>query len=439
VLIVTPAVGSMPEPRPQQLITGDRALQLLDTASSVALQAAGVKVATVSLKSYQNLVNTLTPEVFVGLDPVTGKLSDDIIPDRLSAAAINGLDVLGPDNKIISTYLPNYLTPGGINDTIASSSTVQFTVDGDGTPVVLGLAPPSSVNQTFTGTVQAGTTVAGTAHGDLITGTLGQIFTMESSLQLFDNQSVTPGPAGNGQTKLYGNVASRLVWQDASGQVFNVGNKRVVTSLPTALNSSLGDEVIIAATGEHRIYKGSTIGWVLASPLVVADITARNALTNLYPGMRVYVNSSNQEHVYKSDLAWHGTQNVFISGGSVQLTQNVNDTNFRTWNQTNIADPGYKYRLFGRVGMEVVQKNPTSRIEVWVNAADFGTGANPRSFDIAYWDSADSYRHFALAPMTNFDLTGAKSVLITWRCTGNYANAYSGNYQSYNDWMVVPV
>lgn len=436
---MTPAIGSMPEPRPQQLITGDRALQLLDTQSSAALQAAGVKVATVSLASYNNLVATLTPEVFAGLDPATGKLLDGVMPDRLSVAAINSIDTLGTDNKIGQQYLPDYLTPGGINNLIASSSQVQFATDPDGTPIVLGLTPTNPLNQTFTGTVSAGTHSAGTVHGDLITGTLAQITTVEQAMTLFDNQSVLPGNPGVGQTKFYATGTSRLTWLDNSGTAFLVGNKRIVTSLPTALNSQLGDECIISATGEHRIYKGATIGWVLASPLQVANVAARDAIVAPYPGMRVFVVGSGQDHVYKSDSAWHGTIPVFLAGGTPQLTQSVNDTNFRTWNLTNISDPGYKYRLFGRVGLEIVQKNATSRVEVWVSAADYGTGANGRTFDIAYWDSSDSYRHFSMSPMTNFDLTGQKSVIITWRNTGNAANAYSGNYQAYNDWMLVPV
>lgn len=439
-LIVTPAVGSVPEPRPQQLITGDRALQLLDDASSTALQAAGVKVATVSKASYDSLVGTLTPEVFAGLDPLTGKLIDGVIPDRLSTAAINALNLLDINGTVATNYLPSYLTPGGIASTIASSSAVQIVNDPDGTPVVLGASPTSTGAQTFTGTVTAPTLTAGTTHGDLITGTLGQITTVEVSSLIYD-LGAQPGTPTAGSVKVWGNSSSRLNWLDSSGTVYLMGNKRVVTTLPTAPNSQLGDEVIISATGEHRIYKGVTLGWRLASPLQVADIAARDALINLYPGMRVFVSAGiGQDHVYRADNKWHGTQPYFVPGGAITNNSSVNDTNFRTWSVTTVSDPGYPYRLTGRISLEIAQLAATkSRTEVWVSVADAATGLNQVSFLVSYKSNADTYNKYDLAPITSLDLTGAKKVTVTWRCTANNTNSYSTNYQAYQDWQVVPV
>lgn len=440
VLIVTPAFGSMPEPRPQQLITGDRAIKVLDTASSAALQAAGVKVATVSKKTYDELVAELTPEDFAGLDPNTGVLKPEFMPNYLSQSAINALNLLDINHTVASQYLPSWLTQQGIQNTIASSSAVQFDTDADGTPVVLGGTVSGGTSVTYSGTITGGTVSAGTLHGDLITGTLGQIATVESSTTLYDNQSTTPGAPASAKTKVYVNSNSRLSWLDATGALYTAKSLRTVTSLPAGPASQLGDEVIVAATGEHRIYKGSTIGWVLASPLSVADVAARDALTNLYPGMRVYVVSSGQTHEYRSDSVWHGSKSVFITGGGAQGVSSVNDTNFRTWSITNIADPGYPYRVRGRVSFEVASLSAYGRVEVWQSIADYSTGKNGVTFAVDFLDiPAMPYRHFHLAPVTNFDITGAKTVVVSWRALSNYTNTYSGNYQAYCDWEVVPV
>lgn len=429
----------MPEPRPQQLITGDRALQLLDTASSAALQQAGVKVATVSLVSYQNLVNTLTPEVFAGLDPVTGKLVDGVIPDRLSAAAISALNLLDVNGTVAQNYLPPYLTTNGLTSTIAGTSAVQLDTDPDGSPVILGSTPLSS-SLTFTGTVTAGTLTAGTTHGDVITGTYGQITTVESTSTILDNQSVAPGTPAAGAIKVYGNNNSRLSWLDSSGTVYLAANKRIVTTWPANVNSQLGDEAIISATGEHRIYKGSTLGWRLASPFQVADVATRNAITSPYTGMRVFVAAGvGQDHIYRADGVWHGTVPYFVTAGAVQSQNSVNDTNFRLRHTTDIPDPGYPYRVKGRMGFEVVQLGIHNRIEVWCSAADLATGLNPQTFHVSYIDPGPQDLHFDINPWSYFDITGGKKLIVSWRSLGNGSNAYSTNYQSYQDWQVVPV
>lgn len=439
---MTPVPGSVPEPRPQQLITGDRAIAVLDTPSSAALQNAGVKLATVSLATYNELVATLVPFVFDGLDS-NGQLKPEVMPTYLSQASINAIDVLDPLTNIIETkFLPSYLTPGGLTSQIEATAMVEIDTDPDGTPVVVGNALASApTDLLITGTMTAGTLTAGTTHGDILTGTQGTITSLESTTIIVDG-AAEPGSPASGNVKLWVDTNNRLIWKDSAAVNRRVKNIQVVTSLPASNSSYLGDECIIAATGEHRIYKGASLGWRLASPLQVNDIAARNALSNVYDGMRVYVSAMGQDHVYRTaDTSWHGTQGSFVAGGAPQAVYGVNDTNFRTANLTNIADPGVPYRVRGFLELEITRNGSFApRCEVWTSIGDYGTGANAYTFDVWYDQSNVQFSRVSTSALLNGNpRTGASAVIITWRMMANNADAFMNGYQWYNSYWIEPV
>lgn len=436
-LIVTPVTGSMPEPRPQQLITGDRAIAVLDTASSSALQNAGVKLATVSLQTYTELVSSLTPYVFDGLD-ANGVLKPQVMPTYLSQAAIASIDVLDPTtNTILTQFLPSYLTTTGLTSLIATSSSTQITSDPDGTPVVIGGTNGNTTNWAITGTLTANTVTAGVTHGDVLTGTQGTINYLESNTLIIDGGS-EPAAPNAGNIKLWVDTNNRLVWKNNAATNFRVKNIQVVTSLPAANVSYIGDECIVAATGEHRIYKGASFGWRLASPLQVASVAARNALTNVYDGMRVYVSTLGQDCVWRSaDNTWHGTQGYFVDGAAMTPSSGINDTNFRTVSFTNIADPGFPYTVTSHLELEIARPGTKPRVEVWSSMGDYGTGANQYTFDIWYNENNQTFARCSTSGQT-VKRIGACAIIITARYLANGANGFINGYQYYNNYRVDP-
>jgi hypothetical protein len=447
VIIVTPAAGSVPEPRPQALITGDRAVVLVSDGgvTTTALVKAGVQIVTTSLSVYNELTSALAPEVSTDVDPGTGYIKAALLPPYLSAAAINALNVLDTSNHVADAYLPDRLSSASITALIASTSATQLDTDPDGTPVVLGNGVPGGTSATYTGTLTGATVNAGTLHGDVFTANVATIQANEVGTQLFDNQSVAPGTPAVGKITMYSDANSRPNFKDSLGTTYLVGNKRIVTAFPTT-GMQLGDEAILSATGEHRIYKGATLGWRLASPHTVGSLADRNALA-AYEGMRVYADFGvAQEHVYTGGQ-WRGTKAYPVQGGPVRYNQHVNDTNFRRWNETAITDPGYQYFLSGRLTLEVVQLGTRNRAEVWVSVCDQVTGANShlihQSYD-DYWNGSgpndNRYCRFDAAPMTPAGQVqaGNRLICVDWRVATNNANAYSGAYQAYNDWLVIP-
>lgn len=430
----------MPEPRPQQLITGDRAIMLLDTPSSAALQASGVKLATVSLATYNQLMNELTETAFPGLDPVTGLLKPEIMPSYLTATAIQSIDVLDPITNTIETqFLPSWLTNSGLTSLIESTATAQVDTDPDGTPVVVGnTLAATPTDWTITGTLTASTVSAGTSSSDMVIGTQGVISYLESDTLTIDT-GAEPGSPASTAIKLWGNSSNRLVWKDSTGANYTIRGIQTVTVLPNS-GMTLGDEVIIAATGEHRVYKGATLGWRLASPLTVPNIAARDALVSLYDGMRVYVSTSGQEMVYRSsDGLWHGTIQTIIPGGTFTPHSNVNDSNFRTASVTTIPDPGFPWVVEGHLAMEVATVAlPSTRAEVWTTIANTD-GSSPFTFDVWYGDYP-TWKRCSTNPMLATTQTGSKIITVSWRIpNANNSNSYAINYYYYNNYRVIPV
>lgn len=450
-LIVTPAVGSVPEPRPQALITGDRAIQVLDTVSSTALQNAGIKKATVSLTTYTSLITNLIPEVFDGLDPATGQLKDDYLPSRLSPAAINALNVTGLDGKVASQFLPDYLTPSGISTLLGASSTAVIDTDPDGTPVVIG-GNPSSTDATYTGTVTAATLTAGTTHGDLITGTISTISAMTSNEQTLTLTTTEPGAPLSTGLKVYADTNGRVVYKDSASILRRASTIRTVTTLPSAGESFLGDQCIVSATGEHRIYKGATLGWRLASQLVVNTKTDRDALTGLYSGMTVYCTFGvPMDHVYKGDSAWHGTKTYLLPGAPTYTwypTTAINDTNSYIHSTWNVTDPGFAYFLQGKAHVCFYHSNVIGQVNVDIATYDSGTTNNKKAlatnFYQIYGNAATPGGRFVNAianPQSGVSEIGSRDIKVffsnQFANSGTFTNStYPGQSQS---WVVVPL
>jgi hypothetical protein len=441
VIIVTPALG-WAEPRPHQLITGDRAIKLLDTTSSAALQKAGVKLATVSHSTYQKLVDELIPEVFEGLDPDTGKLKEEVLPSFLTAAAIDDVDLRGGDGRIEEQYLPTRLSATAINEQLAGLNSTKTETDPDGVPVILATDTGSNDNDnwTVTGVATLNEVNASDLHVDLFDATVADIVALETDEHTFAEQSVTPGDPAVGKYKLYFDATQRPLYRGNAGIERRFATKRHVTSWPVDGQSYLGDEAINTVTGEHRVYLGASQGWRLASPFSVATLGVRDALTNLYDGYRVYCTFGvPQEHVWQ-DGAWHGTK-TFVVAGNIpsSATSGVNDSNFRRYSTTTITDPGYAYYLHGHVQFRVNQNNQKHILDVWCSTVDTGTTNN--LFTFAKWLEDDANRvtlHVNISPICATAQSGSKDVIVDWKVRGNSANAFTDNYQAAINWLVIP-
>jgi hypothetical protein len=437
VIIVTPAVG-WPEPRPQHLITGDRAVQVLDSVTSTALQKAGVKLVTISASSFSTLIAQLVPEVMDGLDPDTGKLEEAVIPDRLSPAALDDIDIRGSDGKVEEQYIPARLSQTNLTALLNGAIGTVVDFDPDGTPVILAGAGVED-DLTVTGIATLGTVNMSDAHADNLTATILDVTTAEVDTQTFVAQSATPGNPAASKYKLYADNTGRLVYRRNDATVFRVGGKRIVSAWPAGSDSTIGDEAINSTTGEHRVYLGSTLGWRLATPFAVSTKTDRDAIASPYPGMEVFCSFGfAQNQIYKVDSEWHGTQNYVVAGGTVTTTGPLNDTNFHRWSTTSITDPGYDYHLHGVVALEIGVAGSLSRINVVTSVNNGGT---PTQIDFWYHDGVQSGLRWVrcnTTPMTLTPLSGAQSVTVDWQSTVTNSAASSTGYQSIQRYMVVP-
>jgi hypothetical protein len=441
VIIVTPALG-WPEPRPHQLITGDRAIRLLDTTSSAALQKAGVKLATISHSSYSKLVDELVPEVFEGLDPDTGKLKVDVLPAHLTEAAIDDVDLRGGDGRIEEIYLPTRLSADAINDALAGLNSTKTEDDPDGTPVILATETGSNDNDnwTVTGVATINEAVMADAHADNMTITLLDVATAEVDTATFVEQSSTPGNPAAGKYKLYYDTNQRPVYRGNAGIERRFATKRIVTSWPVAGESYLGDEAIHSTTGEHRIYLGTTKGWRLASPFVVASPTELADIEDPYTGMTVFAAYGHeQDLVYKSDTFWHGTQSYMVPGPEFTSFTNINDNNFRRASTTVITDPGYPYLIQADLGLRIDVAGQKGSVDVWTSLVDTGTANNLYTF--GKWFEVlgtKAVTRANVAPRTAEIQNGSRDVIVDWRVSLNSGRASSSNYYGVNNYLVIP-
>lgn len=429
-IIVTPPAGSVPEPRPQALVTGDRAVVLVSDGgvTTTALVKAGVQIVTVSLAVYNEITSQLTP-VTTDVDPATGTLKTGLLPAYLSQAAISALNVLTSANVIDEKYLPSRLSPANLAALMSSSG---GTSSSSATSTVATIGTANITTATVSGSLSAVTaTVSGNLEVDGV-----------STLK----ENAAPATPAAGRIVSWADATNRVNWKDPNGQTFLVGNKRIVSGWPA--DAQLGDEAINATSGEHRIYLGAK-GWRLASPHEVTSLAERNALTNLYPGYRVYCAFGNpQDHVWDGQM-WRGTKTYPVWGGPVRVNTKVNDTNWRRWHETPISDPGFEYFVFGRYTLEVVQQNMRGRVEVFVSICDQVTGKNGQVFHQSYYDAwnpqsgqnSNAFARFDAAPMTPgwMPQSGNRTVCIDWHTLTNNSNSYSGAFEGWVDWMVIPV
>src|SRR3954447_17453196 len=127
----------MAEPRPQYLVTGDRAVSILDASSSAALQANGVKLTTLSLPTFEKLIDELIPSQ-PEIDPETGKFLPAYMPDYLTEAAISELDLLYPTtHQVEEQFIPTRLSQTAINAMVLAQNSTVVETDPDGYPVVV--------------------------------------------------------------------------------------------------------------------------------------------------------------------------------------------------------------------------------------------------------------------------------------------------------------
>lgn len=125
---------------------------------------------------------------------------------------------------------------------------------------------------------------------------------------------------------------------------------QTVTAWPTT-GQQLGDEAIISATGEHRVWKGATLGWRLASDHSVPTTASLPAVATAYEGMEVYVQDLNAYYrcwdMGSGVLAWKsrtpfcrvtlGTDETY-SGGDITIdtwNTTADDDSDAIWNKAN--------------------------------------------------------------------------------------------------------
>ena len=441
-LLITPNSG--PLPRPIYLLTGDRATKVLDATSSAALQAKGVNLATLSLSNFNALISTLVPPTVPGIDPVTGKLTDKTMPDYLSVAAINALNLLDPNtHQVEEQFIPDRLSQTSINAMVLAQNSTVVDTDPDGYPVVVG-GSDTTTDFTVTGTLTAGTSTAATGHADILTANQFTTTYSESTSYVTDNQTTEPASPAIGKLRQYSDANGRVVWKDQEATLWRASSKRIVTSWPLAADSYLGDEAIDSNTGEHRIYLGTSKGWRLASPHEVSSLTERDALTNLYPGYRVYVTSGqDQIHVWQDDNKWHGTKSFRITGAPFSVYTNVNDTNWRRIGATTIVDPGYPYHVTSRVNMHIAG-NAKQLAYLWVQISDPNGTGNLQQFSRNFkampngGEPAGYLTFPGIAGMTDQVQEGTRLVTVLWMVNTPNAKATNPIVHSGHSYDVIP-
>lgn len=437
---MTPALG-WPEPRPQQLITGDRAVQLLDTVSSAALQKAGVKLVTISSAAYQKMVDELVPEVMDGIDPDTGKLTNDVIPLYLSPESLADIDIRGLDGRIEEQFLPTRLSSTALNAALNAANSTKIETDPDGVPVVIGGTATTSDQTVNNLTVT--TLTAGDAHADNLTATIADLVNLETdSATLVGYTATQPGAPAANKYKVYVDNTGRVVWKDSASIIRRASNKRLVTSWPVAGESQVGDEAYHSTTGEHRIYKGTTLGWRQASPFEAATLSDRNAITNLYPGYRVFVNTGTPQEHYWDGTSWRGTKSFTVVGSTTTAFSGVNDTGVRMIKTLSITDPGYPYLVrVSAAGEIVINGNLVGRTFVNTNIADNTGGTNNVFFFQFFEDHGQNNQRFIRWTINTdhtITQTGSKVIRYTWGETFANANASTGTYQQSNHAEIRP-
>lgn len=434
-IIVTPAVG-WPEPRPQSLITGDRAVTVLDNVTSTALQKSGVKLVTVPAAQYQLLIDQLVPEVMDGLDPITHKLVEQVIPDRLSEATLEDIDLRGVDGKVEEQYIPDRLSSTNLSAMLDGAIGTVVDTDPDGTPVIIAGGGVES-NFTVTGTLTAGTANISSGHADVFTISVLDVAAEEVNTATYVQQTGTIANPSSGKFISYVDTTGRLIYKDSAGTVYRNNGLRTVTSWSTT-GAQLGDQAINSTTGEHRIYKGTTLGWRLASPWTVANLTDRNAIAGLYAGYSVFCNFGQPQNQYWDGTAWRGTKDFLVNGGSFTTISGVNDTNTHTLSTTSVTDPGYSYQLLGQVNYRVLVAGVRGVYFSSLSVQDTN-GAN--NVSINNWLSESPPSPFqnifpATSATTTTALTGDKQILL--RGSGSTANmswGADGNFVTQRWWV----
>jgi hypothetical protein len=192
------------------------------------------------------------------------------------------------------------------------------------------------------------------------------------------------------------------------------------TTFP-ATNIKTGDLFLHANGAGSSLWTYTGVRWVLAEEPYFATVAARDAwLASLpanlaYEGMRVYVSSQGQYHVYSTTVLtvdgagtganlgyknWRGTQPLVgffgtafpaspPAGTSVGLTNTVySDTaNWHCFGMTNnsIADPGFPYRLWASIRYEFQVNAAAARWNERVRAEGL-----PATFASTYQTEANS-------------------------------------------------
>lgn len=433
----------MAEPRPQYLVTGDRAVSILDASSSAALQANGVKLTTLSLPTFEKLIDELIPSQ-PEIDPETGKFLPAYMPDYLTEAAISELDLLDPTtHQVEEQFIPTRLSQTAISAMVLAQNSTVVETDPDGYPVVVGGAE-TTTDYNVTGNLTAGNLSASTAHADVLTANQASFGYAEADTFATDNQSTEPAAPAAGRVKVYTDANGRLKAKDASAKLFLIGNKRIVTAWPTASDSQLGDEAIHSTTGEHRIYLGATKGWRLASTHEVSSLTERDAITDKYTGLRVHVAAGvEQDHVYGADGKWHGTQSFQTPIVGNFPVWGVNDTNWRVLYSWDLVDPGFPYIFEIKAGFELVAFNVNQRTFVQMNTSDYkvldhGAVGMAFFFQDAHQGWAYGVHRYDIAAETQYVLEGSHSTQVYWKFSTNWCNGYTANYLSYATCRVHP-
>lgn len=432
----------MPEPRPQYLVSGDRATLILDSASSAALQANGVKLTTLSLETFTQLITDLVPEVMKGIGD-DGLFDPALMPPYLTQAAINELNLLDPNTDTVEEqFIPSRLSQSAINAMVNAQNSTIVETDPDGYPVVVG-GSDTTTDLNVSGNMSVGNLTAATGHADVFTANQATMGYTESAAFALDNQSVEPGSPAAGKLKLYSDINGRAIYKDQDAQLFRASSKRIVTAWPTAGNSQLGDEAIISATGEHRIYLGATKGWRLASPFQVSSLTDRDAVTNKYPGMRIFVAVGNeQDHVYGTDNKWHGTKSFRIPGATFATYDNVQDSGWRVIGNTSISDPGFQYHVTSQVNMHIQAFRPATLGYLFVYAAN-PDGTNYDAFSQNFFplsvNQAGGFMPFTgVIGMTKTPKSGPQNIVVMWATQAPQESGLNPLVHSSHAYDIVP-
>lgn len=247
-------------------------------------------------------------------------------------------------------------------------------------------------------------------------------------------QAVDPAVSADVSTKNY--VDGLVLPAGANRQLLTHWGS--VAAFPTGTQVKVGDRCTrtdLGTGGSEWVL--ATAGWRLAGSLIVADLTARNAIPTAvrYAGMQVWITAQDQFHVWDATNSfWRGTSEITWTFKTSTDVSAANDTVYRTIASGAIPDPGFPYQIALHFKNEMAMNSAVGNralFRLTVGGAATLTWYESQQINNVWQTSTFSGR-------TTQVYTGGQTVTVDMAANGaNYALSTSG-FMATRELIVVP-